>query len=428
MLNMIKGTEDGLKIHRNEEGIALVTSLLILLSLTPIRVTATTNTAIDSRISGNDFRSHQRFYASEGAVDFARASLPALIDGNVTDPVGTPIISMNALLNYAENNNNDITPLLNQLYGVADINDISNNFFNPDPANMSFEVHLRDNDAGNPNENNNLRVDQDGIVILTAKLSVWNGQSRSPATDETELQVTRIVLDHGGVVNLIDPDLFVTVTMDDTKNEIDGDPIAGISTTDELISITMGASDSINSVDASHAVKPSLADMSLVRDMLVDGLTPHLKGGDSTAPIVIDDIVMNNLGIDPNDPTTVFYLRGYFELVDDYKGTIVIEDNKSEAGDFSIGLKITGSTNVEGLIMLLPVDRGSVSDCSNADVEIKVLDHSNIDGVVFASSQPNGGGINLSMTNKSKITYDASVLQNTGVIGKFVPVQWSYMP
>ncbi|MHC4434856.1 MAG: PilX N-terminal domain-containing pilus assembly protein [Planctomycetota bacterium] len=422
---MIKGAEDGLKIHRNEEGIALVTSLLILLSLTLIGVTATTNTAIDTRISGNDFRSHQRFYASEGAVDFAMASLPALIDGNVTDPSGTPIISMNDLLNYAENNNSDITPLLNQLYNVADVN-IS--FFNPDPASFSLVVHLRDNDAGNPNENNNLRVDQDGIVILTAKLSVWNGQTRSPATNETELEVTRIVLDHGGVVNLINPDLSVNVTMDDDINKIDGDPIAGISTTDELISITMGASDNINSVVANHSVKPSLADMSLVRDMLVNGLTPHLEGGDSTTPIVIDNVVMNNLGIDPNDPHTILYLRGYFELIDNYNGTIVIEDYKSPSGDFSIGLMVTSHAEVKGLIMLLPVDRGSVSDCSNADVEIKVLEQAKIDGVVFASSQPNGGDINLSMTNKSSITYDASVLQNTGVIGKFVPVQWSYMP
>ena len=60
-----------MKTIKQEEGFVLVTTLLIMLVLTIIGISATTNTSIELQIAGNDRSHKQNFYQTEGGDELA---------------------------------------------------------------------------------------------------------------------------------------------------------------------------------------------------------------------------------------------------------------------------------------------------------------------------------------------------------------------
>jgi len=66
------------EILGNENGIALIIALLVLLVLTLIGIAAISNTTFENRISGNERSAADAFYTAEAGVEKGASQLPSI--------------------------------------------------------------------------------------------------------------------------------------------------------------------------------------------------------------------------------------------------------------------------------------------------------------------------------------------------------------
>jgi hypothetical protein len=166
-------------------------------------------------------------------------------------------------------------------------------------------------------------------------------------------------------------------------------------------------------------VNPSIKDLHSVMSLLT-GNTALKKAG-ILFPLDTSDVN----GTVPE----IVYVQGKVVITQNLYNKVLIigEYNEPSTSNYHIGLALESNVTFEGLIILLPDhDVGSV-------IKISLADGAQINGAIVASSlfDPNnpqsGPGINLSLNNTAKISYDYNKIVLTGYERQFAVLQRVYI-
>ncbi len=441
-----------------EEGFALVTAMLALVSLTVLGVTAITNSTIETMIAGNDYKADARLLASDGCVDIAVASLPDLLRGTngggtmLSIPVGSMMFPMlfrnvNDLLNF-DVNYDDITPVLNAY--LLRNNDIQagetiNTLCSPNAGDV-YTVHLEDNE-GEPSEDGNATNDADGKVYLLARLTRQvGGTSRTEDMVKLTLRDTTTLFD--GTVNLINPDPSqsdpgLAIQNSNTRIEFGlGDPadpstwqgvIDGGTAKEGLVisdNLANTNDDWLRTIETNQVLpngiiegryQPDFIELSDFVRRLLNGMTPSAEADET---IVSSSQNPTLLG-DVNNPK-VTYIKGKLVMQDGaVGGGILILDVLYGAGDFGNdyagGLVMEGTARYDGLVVLLPQD-------SNYDqrLEVTLQGDATLNGALIALSTNQIAGIRYAIREAATARYNAGTMLRALRDNRFQVVQWSY--
>jgi hypothetical protein len=427
-----------------EQGMALVTSLLILLALSLIGVTAMTNTTVESMISGNDYRYQQRFYAADGVVELALASIPVILSDGLTDQNGSPVDDFDSLFTYdAENDGAEVGNITPLIYLALDPIDVDRIFKQYDR--MEFSIFVSDDDLLSDDENDNLLSDANNKILLTSRLEIWNGEDLESPIEETEILVNHLKIDNSGAAMLLENNGNANVDLGENARIIGG-TVKGISTTDTLIDITYNGEtftgesaetnipdEFLDSIDTDQHLKPTLETLQRLRDHLIENvaLYEEYSGGTAETPIIIDDTALAAMDVDLLDPTSILYLQGYFELQTDYAGMIIIEEYVDPIEKTaSCGLIIDHERTLEGLAIILLNEENAERTDINGEiaVDITLEGAATIDGMLITSSQPHGTGVDLNLMEGAAITYSSTNFNATKIDQKgYVVDKWAYI-
>jgi hypothetical protein len=433
----------------NEQGMALVTAMLILVALTLIAVTAVTNTTIDTKIVGNEYWGSERLYASAGCVETARATLSAIVSGTpIPLPDGTTakIDNISDLLNY-EKNHGSVTSLVNAVLGDQSLNEICNPA--QQTARTSFNVQVVDNyekreDPVDP------YTDTDGKfqLLSTAIITKPDGSQRLiNQVKETVIQASRLFK---GVVNLLNPDQAGDPTYSNTEIVFGGsagsvepgawqgtitgssnDHVAGVITTDNIANITNYPS----TQDGELQVSPSGVKVDSAFDPGTIGnlekFVDKLKVNHPDPDMVGENIVINSgtlLGTLANPK--VAYLKGSVSIGGDVQGAgiLIIEDyyngSDSSGQPYHCGLVMKDVAKYHGLIILLPR-----STNYSGRIDVSLHNGAQVDGAVMAASTYQSDGklaIKFEITGNAKCSYDPTNFQNVLPTNDYQVVGWDY--
>jgi len=390
---------------------ALVTSMLILVSLTVIGSMAMTNTIIDTQIAGNSFSNNQRFYASEGAADLALANLPGLLSGTLAEPNGTPINKLDQLLYYDSDDDGigvgDITPLLKTYLNEEDINTFCNPIY--DSASQTglytYSVRVEDDNSASDEDNNPL-ADKNGTVIL---IVTQTDSIKGTIEDKVSYTVKRVPIRYDGAVNLIDDDIMISMFTGAGITGIDpaGRTIDGVVTTDNV--------DNFSSIrdmvepggviqNPDHLVHPGIDALHELRDSLAnqadaDGILEgdEIRITDDNIFITNDDGSSDIIDADNFLEAEIKYVKGKLTLDRNLHldGVLVLEEHRS-SGTFHAGLDIGRDGGFDGLLILLTKS----TDFEMQDVEINLGRGAEINGVLLASTQSDPENPHSAIGNK----------------------------
>lgn len=406
------------KVHANEQGMALITALLILVALTLLGVTAMTNTTIDTMISGNERRFQQKFYAVEGMEELTLAALPDLISGNIDALIlAYNIKDVNDLLAFDgdgdKNPDGIINAVLNTYLNLLPPQDFFSAYCkapsSKDP--LSYSVRIQDDDDGD----NNLQKDSNNQVFLIA--SQTDPGAVPPTTDLISYQLRRLLINHDGAVNLIDKDGGVSITMDPLAVVKGGVDKEGIVTTDMLSNFSSISSAQVqpNGVvqGFEQLINPGIQDLHDVMALLTKK-TPLNKEGNS--------ITLDKADVKGNFPE-IIYVKGDVVIRESlYNKMLIIEDYHSH-----IGLTLNPGIVFDGLMMLLPAHN------IGPTVSVTLEAGSEINGALIVSSiadpqnPQSGPGIALTLNGGAEITYDSSKIVSTGWERRFAVLQRQYL-
>ncbi len=439
-----------------EEGFALVTAMLALVSLTVLGVNAMTNTTIETMIAGNDYKSDARLLASDGCVNIALASLADLLYGTngggtmLSIPVGNmtfPMLFRNVddLLNF-DVNFDDITPVLNAY--LLRNNDIQTgetiNTLCTLNATDVYTIHLEDNE-GESSEDGNAARDADGFVYLLARLNTQVGNTtRTEDMVKLTLRDTTSLFD--GTVNLINPDPSQSdpvLAIQNSNTKIDfGDPddpstwqgVVDGGTDKEGMVISDNLADTND--DLFHTVEtnrvlpdgiienryqPDFEELSDFVRRLINGMTPSAEADETIVSSSQNTTLLGSI----NNPK-VSYIKGKLVMQDGaVGGGILILDVLYGGGvlqnQYAGGLVMEGTARYDGLIVLLPQD-------SNYDqqLEVTLQGDATLNGALIALSTNQVAGIRYAVRETASARYDASNMLRALRDNRYQVVQWSY--
>ncbi len=441
----------------DEQGFALVTAMLALVSLTVLGVTAITNSTIETMIAGNDYKADSRLLASDGCVDIALASLPDLLYGTngvdgttLSIPVGSILFPMNFnhvndLLNFNQSYG-DITPVLNAY--LRRNNDIQssetiNTLCSPNASDV-YTLHMEDNE-GQPGEDGDASRDADGRVYLFARLTTQVG-----ATTRTEDMVKLTLRDttslFDGTVNLINPDPNevdpVAAIQNSNTEIIFGDPLdpytwqgiidggtekEGLVISDNLASTN---DDLFHTVENNQVLpngiiegryQPDFNELSDFLHRLIDGMTPSASAHETIVSASQNPALLG----DSNNPK-VTYIKGKLVMQDGAAGAgILILDVLYGGGilqnQYSGGLVMEGTARYDGLIVLMPQD-------ANYDQQLQVTLQGDaaLNGALVALSTNQIAGIQYAIRELASARYDVGRMLGALRDHRYQVVQWSY--
>lgn len=433
--------------NSNESGMALVTALLILVGLTLLAVTAMTNTTINTMIAGNDYRSGQEFYASEGAAELALASLSGLISDTNPAIMQMGIHHIENLLGFDSDGDGmpdgDISSILG-LY--LNTQDYYGTYCNPDGLEDSYIHSVRiedDQDEAEINQPDDPLNDINGIFYLIS----YKYEKDKPADriDQVSYLVEQVLMNYDGAVNLINDDIVLSMdsgALIDGQDEDGNVTKEGMVTTDtlntELSNYGTSEPDSLNVVRPNgviqkpdYLVNPSIQELHEVRDLLAQQVDP-VQGGQIT--INTDHIAgaENNPDAEQFYNSTIKYIKGDLVVNADLSGILIVEEylNPNDGG-YSCGLTINKDRKFSGLIILLPRNTGF-----NQDVHVRLEEGAEINGVLIASNQADPENphrtpvpkIHLNLQANAGIQHKSSSLTDTGLERRFTVLKKTYLP
>ncbi len=417
------------KRHSDQQGMALVSAMLILMALTAAAFTAMTNTTIETQITGNNKASQAALYQAECAGEVVYAALLSPLgssntlddllswdsdgdsqpDGNLTDGVPGHPSALSALGNVSED--------INQLCGSG-------------PGGPLLMVQMVDDDLSSP------FADSNGQVFL----DIFRTDPIGGTARELRLTVARLNLfDHGATVNLIDPntemvfgplDANAPYVINGLSDGFGNTLIDGMVTHDGT-AIPSGDPDGPDQVlpdgiQYDSAARPTYEDIDNLKHLLLRNITPIVPASDGT--VRIEGAADIRLGT-PGNPR-ISYVQGNLEMVDAYgEGILFVEEYRGVHYD-TMGLTLEGST-FRGLIIMLPTSDGLGfynDHLAAGKVGIRMGKHetngteSLLEGILVAGSRSNG--IVFEINNASQINYTRGIAQQL-LSKRFRITSWS---
>ncbi|MEK6775537.1 MAG: PilX N-terminal domain-containing pilus assembly protein [bacterium] len=428
---------------KNESGMALVTALLILVGLTLLAVTAMTNTTINTMIAGNDYRSGQEFYASEGAAELALASLTGLISDTNPAIMQMGIHNIENLLGFDSDGDGTPDGDISSILGLyLNTQDFYGTYCNPDGLEDSYIHSVRiedDQDEAEINLPDDPLNDINGtFYLISCKYEKGNPAKR---IDQVSYMIEQVLINYDGAVNLINDDIVLSMdssALIDGKDEGDNVTKDGMVTTDtlntELSDYGPAGLDLVrpNGVIQKPDVlaNPSIQELHEVRDLLSRQVDP-VQGGQIT--INADHIAgaENNPDAEQFYSSTIKYIKGELIVNADLNGILIVEEYLNPNGDYSCGLTINKDRKFSGLIILLPRNTGF-----NQDVNVRLEEGAEINGVLIASNQADPGNphrtpvpkIYLNLQANAGIQHKSSSIMDTGLERRFTVLKRTYLP
>jgi len=420
----------------DESGMALVTALLILVALTALALTAMTNTTINTKIAGNDYRAKQTFHRAEGCAEVAANSLESILAGTtlMIDEVSYTFNNIDDLLGFDRVDGN-ITPVLNAYLQEEEIlvpgEDI-NVLCNPESG-KDYTIHIRDN----KDKDGDLHADRDGIFSIYSRY----------ADGDQQREMVQITLGpvspppFGGAVNLINPDGDGDTTKSNVKikvekgsdpenweGEITGsslDAIAGIATTNSYTGI-----DADDDGDAESRIVPSVKSVSInyhptgnELDEFVDRLL-HGRDPDLVQKKILIDNDHNTELLGTAESPKVTYVKGKIKTGNTVNGYgVLIIDDYYDKGDCENkgGIDANDRFTYHGLVILRyrnPDHKGKI--------EIKLSEDAKIYGAVIAYSEDQSKGIKFTIKESASVVYDPESINNA--LKKFLAKDgWAFL-
>jgi len=464
---------------------ALVTALLILVALTLLAVTAMTNTTINTMIAVNDYKSQQKFYATEGAEELALAALPDLIsgsavchdsDGNPIPPIpitckdqyGAPITTLDQLLGYDGDGDNQpdgkIGALLDSYLDLKKIKKPPPPVFfsvycrpasSNDPLKYSIRIQDDKNDDTDP-DNNDPSDDNDPLTDSNNKVDLIVSQTdpsqidpvtKMPkTTDLISYTLRRLEIKHDGAVNLIDNNggrVFIGVG--DNAKVDGGNNKDGIVTTDMQANIVLRPTAKVdpNGVvqRSSQLVNPSIKDFHDVMSLLTADTT--LRKAGTTVKLGTSNNNNNNNDVNViHDIPENIYLQGNVVITQDLQNKVLIIGDYYDTAtkQYHIGLTLNQNVTFEGLILILPAH--DVSSAIPIPIGINLQQGAKINGAMVASSlfdstqlydpikSPQtlfGPGLHLELGTNAEINYNYYKIVSTGFERQFAVLKRDYL-
>ena len=402
--------------HSDQEGMALVSAMLILMALTAAAFTAMNNTTIETQITGNNYASQTALYQSECAGEVVYAAL--------LSPLGSSI-SLDDLLAWDSDGDSQPDGVLTSgvsgnpsaLSALGNVTDDIDDLCGPGSGGGLLSVNMVDDDPNSP------FTDSNGEVFV----DVFRTDPIGGTALELRLTVAQLSLfDHSAAVNLIDPDteihfgpfdLNAPYVIDGLLDGLGNALVDGMVTHDED-SLPFGDPDGPNQVlpdgiQYDINAKPSYADIQNMKEILLRNVTPIVPVSDGT--VRIEGAADTRLGT-PGNPQ-ISYVEGNLELVNAYgEGILFIQEHNDGQWDH-MGLMLEGST-FRGLIIMLPGTLNpnfTNSGFGPGKIGIKIGKHgltgaeSSLEGVIVAGSQSNG--IVFEINDASQIGYDKEVAE-----------------
>ncbi len=436
-IKLIRFSKNVKRSYPNEQGMVLITAMLILTTLTLLGVAAMTNTTIDTMISGNGYMANQRFYAVEGVEEIVISALPDLISGTVTDGGGDPITKLDQLLGYDNGNEDaypvgDITPLINEYLNSEDF---FNDYSSPDSFTDAYTYSVRildDQDEKKSVGNDPLKDVNNKVNIVSYKFKV--DQGRRTEIDLISYQVQLLLINYNGAVNIIDDNTGIKMepgALISGRDKSKAGDKEGVVTTD----VTSDYSEIFSQVlpdgvqqGFDQLIEPGIREL---RDV-VDSLTDKVELSGAGEAITLGTKDSNDVKVG-GENQEIIYLQGDITITDSMENKIlIIQDFKDSSGEYG-GLTLPEGVEFRGMIILLP--RHDFSDA----ITITLEDGAEIEGVLIASSQPDpsvynpdnslyGSEILLFLGNNAKIQYDSDSIFNTGFERQFAVLKRTYRP
>jgi len=465
------------KLHSNERGMALVTALLILVALTLLAVTAMTNTTINTMIAGNDYKSQQKFYATEGAEELALAAIPDLIAGldktckdqkgnpiyccndqnlnpiTCDDQNHNPITTLNQLLGYDKNGitplrydknvngkSGNITPLIYSYLKNQDINQFCN--LGGTSGQYMYSVHVEDDEPENTNPCCPKLIDTNNEIYL---ISAQTDSIKGKTTDLISYTLRRLEIKHDGAVNLIDNNggrVFIGVG--DNAKVDGGNNKDGIVTTDMQANIVLRPTAKVdpNGVvqRSSQLVNPSIKDFHDVMSLLTADTTLR-KAGTTVKLGTSNNNNNNDVNVIHDIPENI-YLQGNVVITQDLQNKVLIIGDYYDTAtkQYHIGLTLNQNVTFEGLILILPAH--DVSSAIPIPIGINLQQGAKINGAMVASSlfdstqlydpikSPQtlfGPGLHLELGTNAEINYNYYKIVSTGFERQFAVLKRDYL-
>ncbi|NOY52508.1 MAG: hypothetical protein GXP58_02680 [Deltaproteobacteria bacterium] len=398
-------------VYVNDQGMALVTALLILLALTLIGMTAMINTTIDTKIAGNDYQNKKNLYAAEGCTELAASNIEAIISGTSLNINNTNYTfdSLNDLLEY-DTVDGDITPVLNAYLSpqkediLAEGEDI-NALCNPDDG-ESYTIHISNHGDGSfslfsryDDKRDMVRITF-GTLLLNGAVNLINPGGAGDNTKRPPNVQIRIESSWEGKIK-------GKKTKDDTEIKI--------ATTDSLPDIEDETS-AVTSI--THNYHPTREELDGFVNSLLRGREP-----DKAAKVIRIDNEHNLdlLLMGTADAPQVTYLQGNVKTENSVTGygVLIIDDYNDGCESTAARLDANDNFNYHGLVILRHLDPKH-----HGVTRIKLSENAKIEGALIAYSDDQENGIEFIIKEHASIDYNPAMVS---LLKKFYKKSWTLL-